>query len=138
MTRVDLPRPLAIRLLHEAQKFPEQEVCGLIATRDGVPCRVVPVRNAAGDVRRLFDMDERELIDAVKTMRDNGEELFAIYHSHPDAAPVPSKADIGRAGYPEKLHLIISLHTKGVLQMRGWRFDDGIARAVEVGVAEGT
>lgn len=138
MTRIDLPRPLAIRLLHEAQQTPDQEVCGLIAARDGVPCRVIPVRNAARDVQQLFDMDERELIDAAKAMRGSGEELFAIYHSHPDAAPVPSRADIERAGYPEKLHLIISLQTKGVLQMRGWRFTNGNAEAVEVGVAEGT
>lgn len=138
MTRIELPRPLAIRLLHEAQKTPDQEVCGLIAARDGLPCRVVSVRNAANDVQRLFDMDERELIDAVKGMRERGEELYAIYHSHPDAAPVPSEADIARAGYPEKLHLIISLETKGVLQMLGWRFVDGNPEVVEVGVAEGT
>lgn len=138
MTRIELPRPLAIRLLHEAQKTPDQEVCGLIAARDGAPCRVVPVRNASGDVQRLFDMDERELISAVKGIRERGEELYAIYHSHPDAAPVPSTADVERAGYPEKLHLIISLQTKGVLQMCGWRYRKGKAEAVEVGVAEGT
>ena len=138
MSHVELPRTLAIRLLAEAQRTPEREVCGLIAARESVPCRVIPVRNAADDARRLFDMDERELVNAMKTMRENDETLFAIYHSHPQAAPVPSQADIARAGYPEKLHLIISLETKGVLQMRGWRFIDGQAVAVNVGVAEGT
>lgn len=138
MSRVELPRTLAIRLLHEALKAPDREICGLIAARDSLPTRVIPVSNAAMNPARLFEMDERELIDAMKGIRQGGEELFAIYHSHPDALPVPSVEDVRRAGYPEKLHLIISLQTRGVLQMRGWRFDNGTPIAVEVGVAEGT
>lgn len=138
MERIELPRPLAIALLHEAQCAPEREVCGLIAASDGGRLRVIPVRNTAANPRALFDMDERELIDAMKDMRGRGEELFAIYHSHPDAAPEPSRTDIERAGYPQALHLIISLQTRGVLQMRGFRLDGNAPRAVEVGVAEGT
>lgn len=134
--RVDLPRKLAITLLHEAQRFPDREVCGLISASGQVPVRVIPVRNAATDARHLFEMDERELIDAMKAMRANGETLFAVYHSHPDGAPEPSLADIERAGYPDVLHLIISLETKGVLQMRGWRLDGAAPRAIEIGVRD--
>ncbi len=134
--RVELPRTLAIALLQHAQRTPEREVCGLLAARNGAACRVIPIRNAAADARHLFDMDERELIDAMKSMRANGEELFAIYHSHPDAAPAPTRTDIERAGYPAVLHLIISLETRGVLQMRGWRLDSDAPRPVEVGVRE--
>ncbi len=134
--RIELPRALVMALLHEAQRSPHHEICGLIAVR-GQSLRPVPVRNAAADRRRLFDMDERELIDAMKTMRANGEALFAIYHSHPDAAPAPSLTDIERAGYPDALHLIISLETKGVLQMRGWRLADDVPRPVEIGVSDG-
>lgn len=133
--RIELPRTLAIALLQQAQRFPDREICGLIAEREQA-FRVIPVSNAAMDQERLFDMDERELIDAMKTMRANGETLFAIYHSHIDSAPEPSRRDIERAGYPGVLHLIISLETKGVLQMRGWRLDDCISRAVDVGVRD--
>ena len=133
---VELPRTLAITLLHEAQRASDREICGLIAMREGRPSRVIPIRNAAADPRHLFDMDERELIDAMKTMREHGETLFAIYHSHPDTAPEPSRMDMERAGYPEALHLIISLQIKGVLQMQGWRLDDTSPRLVQIGVRE--
>lgn len=136
--RVELPRPLAIRLLHAAQLSPDREVCGLIAAYQGQPHRVISIGNAASEPRRLFDMDERELIDAMKSMRERGETLFAIWHSHPDSAPEPSAADIEQAGYPDALHLIVSLQTKGVLQMRGWRYREGEAVPVEVGVREDT
>ena len=138
MDRVELPRPLAIQLLHAALQTPGVEVCGLIAARDSVPVRVIPVSNVATDPRSLFEMDARELIDATKTMRENGEELFAIYHSHPDAAPMPTATDLERSGHPGKLHLIISLQVKGVLQMRGWRFSNKAPEAVEIGVQEET
>lgn len=136
MERVDLPRKLAIELLDAAQRSPGHEVCGLVAARGRQPVRVIPIRNAAADPRRFFEMDERELVAAMKAMRENGEVLFGIYHSHPDAAPELSAIDIERAGYPDVLHLVVSMQVKGVLQMHGWKLDNGTARAVQVHVHE--
>ena len=67
-----------------------------------------------------FAMDPADQINALRRMRENGEDLFAIYHSHPASPAVPSLIDVAEAGYPEALYLIISLNTKGVLEMRGY------------------
>jgi proteasome lid subunit RPN8/RPN11 len=41
-------------------------------------------------------------------MRMRGEELLAIYHSHPrDAEPVPSETDVRLAFYPNVVYFII-------------------------------
>ena len=56
-------------------------------------------------------------------MREQQEELFAIYHSHPTAPAEPSATDLEMANYPDALYLIISLNTKGVLEMRGFRLN---------------
>jgi len=66
-------------------------------------------------------VDPANQIDALREMRELGHELFAIYHSHPTSAALPSTTDMAEAGYPEVLYLIISLNTKGVLEMRGFR-----------------
>jgi [CysO sulfur-carrier protein]-S-L-cysteine hydrolase len=58
------------------------------------------------------------------TMRGQNEELFAIYHSHPSAPAKPSTYDVNMAAYPQALYLIISLNTKGVLEMRGFKIID--------------
>lgn len=121
MQSITLPRPLVNTMLHHAQLSPASEVCGLIGARAGVPSRCYQVPNAALDPRHLFAMDPRGQIDAMRAIRENGETLFAIYHSHPDSPPSPSETDLSEAGYPEALYLIISLNTKGVLEMRGWR-----------------
>jgi len=56
-------------------------------------------------------------------MRERGEELFAIFHSHPAAPAEPSALDMAQAGYPDALYLIVSLGTCGVLELRGFRIE---------------
>lgn len=119
-----IPRPLATKLLFEAQKRPDEEVCGLVGARGDMPYSLYPIANVAADRTRRFDMEPEGQIAAMKTMRECGEMLWAIYHSHPDAPPEPSARDLAELGYPEALYLIISLNIKGVLEMRAWRMNE--------------
>jgi proteasome lid subunit RPN8/RPN11 len=122
---IQLPRTIVNQILTHAQHSPEDEVCGLIASRGGVPSRCYPVANISDEPDHLFNMDPKQQIDTMRTMRENGEDIFAIYHSHPHAPAIPSKTDIRQAAYPEALYLIISLDTKGVLEMQGFRIKQG-------------
>jgi len=120
---IRIPRPLVNRLLHYAQTSPDLEVCGLVGAKNGVPGNCYPVKNAAATPDRRFQMDPSEQIEAMRKMRERGEELFAIFHSHPAAPAEPSAADLEQAAYPDALYIVISLNTKGVLEMRGFRID---------------
>ena len=123
---IRLPRKLTNQLLHRAQISPEEEVCGLVgADAAGNPVSCYPIANSAETPQNRFLLDPRQQISAMKQMRDKGESLFAIYHSHPAAPAVPSDTDIEQATYPDALHLIISLDTKGVLELRGFRIVSG-------------
>ncbi|QXP85253.1 Mov34/MPN/PAD-1 family protein [Methylococcus sp. Mc7] len=116
-----IPRHLVNQILHLAQVSPGLEVCGLIGAAEGGRMRCYPVPNVADRPECRFLLDPKGQIDAMRAMRERGEELFAIFHSHPTAAAVPSSVDREFAAYPEALHLIVSLNTKGVLEMRGFR-----------------
>ncbi|HKJ71699.1 MAG TPA: M67 family metallopeptidase [Gammaproteobacteria bacterium] len=124
-----LPARLHRRLIAAAQATPDEEVCGLLAGRDGRADERIPVANA---LRRAdaFDMDPAELIAAMRHLRETGQELVAIYHSHPHSAPWPSETDIAENQYPEAVHLIIG-REGGEWRVRGFRLDEG---AEEVGV----
>ena len=51
-----------------------------------------------------------ELFAAQRSMRERGEELFGIYHSHPRSSePVPSATDVRLAYYPSAIYFIIGL-----------------------------
>jgi proteasome lid subunit RPN8/RPN11 len=116
-----IPRKLAQQLLHLAQISPDTEICGLVGGKNGVPQTCYPVMNIANNPGQRFLLDPKQQIAAMAAMRDQGEHLFAIYHSHPAAPAFPSWLDLEQAAYPEALYLIISLNTKGILEMRGFK-----------------
>ena len=132
METATLPRPLVNRLLATAQADPEREVCGLVGAKDGVPATFYPVANVAENPGHLFRMDPKGQIDAMRAMREAGESLFAIFHSHPHGPARPSAIDLAEAAYPEALYLIASLGTTGVLELAGYRLLEGEAAPVEL------
>jgi proteasome lid subunit RPN8/RPN11 len=138
MLPIALSRTVVNQILHHAQTAPEDEVCGLIGVGNDGAARVYPVANVSSDAHRLFAMEPKGQIDAMRKMREAGESLFAIYHSHPHAPAAPSVIDLQQAAYPDALYLIISLDTKGVLEMRGYRLRESAVESVELELLEGS
>jgi [CysO sulfur-carrier protein]-S-L-cysteine hydrolase len=118
---IHIPRKIANQLLHLAQISPGFEICGLIGSKNGMPAHCYPIKNSAGLPQNRFLLDSGQQISAMAKMRELGEELFAIYHSHPASPALPSTHDLELAAYPDALYLIISLNTKGILEMRGFK-----------------
>jgi proteasome lid subunit RPN8/RPN11 len=118
---VHFSRLLCDRLCAEAAAQPEREICGLIGARAGRAVSHYPIRNGAADARRRYAMDPAAQIAAFKLMRARGETLAAIYHSHPDGAPIPSPRDAREWTYPEALCLIVGL-AGGTPELRAWRW----------------
>lgn len=133
---IQIPRKLTNQLLHLAQLSPDLEVCGLIGGKNGLPTHCYPVKNVAEHPRQRFLLDAGEQISAIAKMREQGEELFAIYHSHPTAPAQPSPHDLELAAYPEALYLIISLNTKGILEMRGFRINQKTALEIPLTLSD--
>ena len=120
MNEIHLPRTIINRLLSHAQSSGDAEVCGLIGALNGQATTLYPIPNVSTDQRHRFAMDPHAHIAAMRQMREAGEELFAIYHSHPDSPAAPSATDITEAAYPGALYLVISLDTQGVLELQGF------------------
>ena len=124
---IQIPRKMTNQLLHLAQISPDFEVCGLIGSKNGLPTHCYPIKNSAEHPQQRFLLDAGQQISAMAKMRELGEDLFAIYHSHPTAPALPSTHDLELAAYPDALYLIISLNTKGILEMRGFKIDQKTA-----------
>jgi proteasome lid subunit RPN8/RPN11 len=72
------------------------------------------LRNVAAEPELGYEAAPEDLFAAQRAMRERGEELLAIYHSHPRAAePSPSETDIRQAFYPSATYLIIGLGGSG-------------------------
>ncbi len=112
---------------HAKAAYPK-EGCGLIA-----PGRFIPIPNIAQSPCE-FEMDPRELIKAFRELRTAGEELAAIYHSHPQGPLRPSPTDIERACYPDTAHLIVSLADPKHPRTAAFRIANGEALEIELHV----
>jgi len=117
---VQLPLKIIQQLLNHAQSSVEIEVCGLIGAKDGAAQSCYPMKNSDAHPQSKFTLNAAEQISVFKNLREKGEKLFAIYHSHPQSEAYPSATDLALANYPDVLYLIISLNTKGLLVLRGF------------------
>ncbi|NOT11365.1 MAG: M67 family metallopeptidase [Methylococcaceae bacterium] len=127
-----ISRKLTNQLLHLAQLSTDLEICGLLGGKNGLPTNCYPVQNIADQPGQRFLFDPGQQITAMKKMREANEELFAIYHSHPTAPAIPSSTDLELAAYPNAFYLIISLNTKGVLEMRAFKIRDKTATEIAI------
>jgi [CysO sulfur-carrier protein]-S-L-cysteine hydrolase len=108
--------PAAIRdelRAHAAEEAPN-ECCGVVVVKDGVAERYVRGRNAlASPYRYELDIDP-----SVWFLEDEGYEL-AVFHSHPETEPRPSRTDRELAGlWSGRPFLIYGLKHD---DLRAWR-----------------
>ena len=128
-TELVLPRKLVNQILTHAQQHEQTESCGLISAVGNTPAHYYAVKNIAAS---RFEMEPKQQIAAMKHMRDHDEDLLAIVHSHPQSPPVPSAADVQESGYPDACYIIVSLNTRGVLEMRGYRQTEGEMQPIDL------
>ncbi len=75
---------------------------------EGVRAKVVlPISNQHHSPVRFY-MEPHELVKAFAWLDENGLDLAAIFHSHPDGPPGPSATDLAEFAYPGVLYLVLS------------------------------
>ena len=119
-------------VMEHAKKSYPHEGCGLLVGRGGAS-RFIPMENVQATSTE-YEMDPGQLIGVLRDLRETGEELVAIYHSHPSGPARPSKSDIERAYYPEAAHLIVSLADSESPRTAAFRIIEGEAFEIEIHV----
>ena len=109
---------------HAAEEAPN-ECCGVIVFADGVADRYVRGRNALASPYRY----ELEIDPEVWFLEDEGYDL-AVFHSHPETEPRPSRTDKELAGlWAGKPFLIYGL---AFGELRAWRVTRDDAEELEL------
>jgi len=101
------------------------ECCGLIGGgEEGHAKSVYPLSNVAFNCEVAYEAAPKELFASQRQMRERGEQLLAIYHSHPRSPdPTPSDTDVRLAYYPSAIYFIIGLGGAEPT-MRGFRISE--------------
>jgi len=114
-----VPAEIRAQLVEHAREEAPNEACGLIAFRDGVAERYLPGENTLQNPYR-FELRPRDPADFF--LEDEGYEL-AVFHSHPETAPRPSRTDIENIGLWEGRPYVILGLASG--ELAAWRIEDG-------------
>lgn len=115
---------------HCQGEFPN-EACGLVAGKEGIAVRVVPMRNADASPA-TYRFDPKEQFRVFDEMDDEGLDVYGIFHSHTHSEAYPSPTDRRQAFYPEAHYLILSLEDRSVPQLRGFRILEGVVTEEDV------
>jgi proteasome lid subunit RPN8/RPN11 len=117
-------------IVAHAREGVPHEVCGLVAGREGRGERLIRCANVHATPTTRYEMDPRDQLRAFREMDDRGEELIAIYHSHPATQPYPSPTDRAEAHYPDAFYVLVSLRAQAP-EVRAYRIlpDGGVREA---------
>ncbi len=121
---VHLPDSYLREILTHAREGKPNEVCGLIAGRDGHPVKLYRTTNNDPMPRVRYNVEPRELLDALREIEEKGWDLLAIYHSHPESEAYPSGTDVSLSYYPQAVYLIASLADELAPVVRAFRIVD--------------
>ena len=110
-------------ITHARQDHPD-EACGVIAGRDGVPERLLPMTNAARSPT-FYEFDSGELLALYQEMEERDEEPVVIYHSHTATEAYPSRTDISYANEPGAHYVLISTADPETASVRSFRIIEG-------------
>jgi proteasome lid subunit RPN8/RPN11 len=106
-----------------AREGKPQEVCGILRGQGRRVSDVVRGRNVAADPIKDYVIDPQTLLRQFD-FEEEGDEMVAIYHSHPVSPAYPSASDAWNAHYPDLAYVICSLEEDETPVVRAFRMMD--------------
>ena len=126
---IEILRAHVDEMFGDARASAPAECCGLVGGRGASALSVYPLRNVAPDAAARYEAAPPDLFAAQRLMRERGERLLAIYHSHPRSEdPRPSASDVRLAFYPEAVYFIIGFARGGAGVLGAFRIYEAEGR----------
>ncbi|MCB8984799.1 MAG: M67 family metallopeptidase [Ardenticatenaceae bacterium] len=117
-------QPVYEAMLAHLQAVYPLEGCGLLGGVGDTAVRHTAVDNILRSPV-AYEMDPTQQIRAMLELEAQGQEMLAIYHSHPAGPPHPSPTDVAQAYYPDAVYLIISLADRAQPVVGAFRIGNG-------------
>jgi [CysO sulfur-carrier protein]-S-L-cysteine hydrolase len=116
-----IPGSILAAIFQHAKDESPRECCGLLGGKGRRVESHHRLQNAdvGDDATTHYEAEPKELIAAVRSIREGGGDIVAIYHSHPKWPAVPSKVDLRENYWGETPRPIVSLLTEPPT-MRVW------------------
>lgn len=127
---------------HALQEYPD-ECCGIV-TGDSDMQRVHLCENIQDrlhtedpgryqrDARTAYIIERSRFDDILSHAKENGEEIIAFYHSHPEHEAYFSEEDFaaqtvfGEPEFPDVLHVVVSVMNDKIHDMKCYKWDGSV------------
>ena len=106
------------------------ECCGLLSGKNGSITDIHPLHNDADKPETRYFATPEELFASMRRIREAGQALLGVYHSHPRTQAYPSASDVEMAFYPEAFYFIISLEPQ--VELRAFKIEDSRIEDVQI------
>jgi len=115
---------------HVLANLPE-EACGMLGGIENQVKIVLPITNQAHSPIRYY-MEPIEMLKAFEYLDQNGLELIATFHSHPDGPLHPSETDIREFMYPGTAVIIIAPCESQTWHLQAYRIEADSYREISI------
>jgi proteasome lid subunit RPN8/RPN11 len=115
------------------EEHADREACGVVL-RGPAGEEVVPLPNAAPDPRRAYALDPAALLACLRAAEARGARLVAFWHSHVEAPPSLSPADLdgalaaGAPLWPGTEQLVVEIRAGRAVRLARYAFTGGTFR----------
>ena len=117
---LQLSRALQDEMVAHCQQHYPKEACGILAGQDSRTAQVYPMRNVE-DSPIGYSMDPKEQLLVERQMRQRGQQMLGIYHSHTATDAYPSPVDVGLAISPDISYVLVSLKDQARPVVKSYR-----------------
>ncbi|MGW4798990.1 Mov34/MPN/PAD-1 family protein [Nonomuraea sp. NPDC004297] len=128
---LSIPQELVDQIVAHARADHPDEACGVIAGRNGVPERFIPMENAERSPT-FYRFDSMEQFRVWREIDDRDETPVVIYHSHTATEAYPSRTDISYASEPDAHYVLVSTRDENDVEFRSYRILEGVVTEEEV------
>ena len=130
-----IPKKIVEKIIKQGLSDAPLEACGILAGKDGQVEKIYLMTNRDNS-NEHYTMVPEEQFRVVKDIRNNGFEMLAIYHTHPETPARPSQEDISLALTPDVIYVIASLVDAKKPDIMGFLIEDGLVNKIELEITE--
>ena len=131
MNELIISKALLQQIIYHCKSVCPNEACGILAGKNNVVEKIYEMTNIENSTVSYL-MEPKEQFRIMREMRNSGENMIAIYHSHPHSQAYPSAKDVNLASYPDSAYMIVSLADQEKPDVRAFEIIEGEVK--EVGI----
>ena len=135
MKQLKIPSVIATRMVEQAREGMPLEVCGILAGNADTVASHYEMTNSDQSAVH-YTMVPEEQFKVLKRIRASGQEMLAIYHSHPATPARPSAEDIRLALTPGVIYVILSLAAPKSPVIKGFTIDGETVSEVAIAMTD--